>query len=82
VKDDEVTTSDAPVVWLSVPLVAVTVSDELPSGVPLPVFTVMVVDPLPVTVVGLKLAVAPVGSPEVLKLTVPLNPFTAAVVMV
>jgi hypothetical protein len=42
----------------------------------------MVVDPLPVTVVGLKLAVAPVGSPETLKLTVPLNPFTAAVVMV
>jgi hypothetical protein len=79
---DEVTTSEAPALWLNVPLVAVTLSDEVPAGVPLPVFTVMVVDPLPVTVAGLKLAVAPAGRPEALKLTVPLNPFWAAVAMV
>jgi hypothetical protein len=79
---DEVTTSDAPALWLNVPLLAVTVSDEVPAGVPLPVFTVMVVDPLLATVMGLKLAVAPAGRPETPKLTVPLNPFTAVVVMV
>jgi hypothetical protein len=69
-------------VWLNAPLLAVTVSDEVPAGVLLPVSTVMVVDPLPVTVVGLKLAVAPAGRPEALKLTVPVKPFTAVVVMV
>ena len=42
----------------------------------------MLVDPLPTTVLGLKLAVAPDGSPKALKLTVPLNPFTAVVLMV
>jgi hypothetical protein len=79
---DEVTTSDAPAAWLNVPLLAVTLSDEVPAGVPLPVFTVIVVDPLPANVVGLKLAVACAGRPEALKLTVPLNPFWAVVVMV
>src|ERR1035441_2768831 len=37
------------------------------------VFTVSVVAPEPVTVVGLKLAVAPDGNPEALKLTTPLR---------
>lgn len=34
-------------------------------------------EPLPVTVAGLKPAVAPVGKPVTAKLTVPVNPFTA-----
>jgi hypothetical protein len=34
----------------------------------------MVEEPDPVTEVGLKLAVAPLGSPLALKLTAPLNP--------
>jgi len=41
----------------------------------LPVVTVIVVEPVPVTVVGLKLAVAPAGNPLTLNPTVPLNPF-------
>ena len=44
--------------------------------------TVRIVDPEPVTVVGLKLAVAPAGSPEAPKLTTPLNPFSAVTVTV
>ena len=47
---------------------------ELPTGVLALVVTVMVDDPVPVTVVGLKLAVAPVGSPLALKVTIPLKP--------
>jgi hypothetical protein len=39
------------------------------------VLIVKVVEPDPVTVVGLKLAVTPDGSPETLKGTTPLNPF-------
>ena len=38
------------------------------------VVTVMVEEPDPVTDVGLKLALAPLGSPPALKATVPLNP--------
>ncbi|MDD5322266.1 MAG: hypothetical protein PHD43_16965 [Methylococcales bacterium] len=49
---------------------------------PLPVVTVIVVDPVPVTVVGLKLADAPVGSPPALKPTVPLKPPEGATVTV
>ena len=55
---------------------------ELERFVPLTVVTVMVVEPLPTTVVGLKLAVAPVGRPETLKPTVPLKPFTEVTVRV
>jgi hypothetical protein len=43
-------------------------------GDALPVDTVIVVDPDVVTVVGLKVAVAPDGRPPALKLTVPVNP--------
>jgi hypothetical protein len=74
--------SDALVLCESAPLVPVTpmVNDPVP---PLDdVFTVSVVDPEPVTVVGLKLAVAPDGSPEAPKLTTPLNPFNATTVTV
>jgi hypothetical protein len=73
--------SDALVLCESAPLVPVTpmVNDPVP---PLDdVFTVSVVDPVPVTVVGLKLAVAPDGSPEAPKLTTPLNPFNAVTVI-
>jgi len=44
------------------------------------VVTVIVEEPEVFTEVGLKLNVAPVGSPLALKLTVPANPFTAPTV--
>ena len=50
------------------------VTGELPTGVLLAVVTVIVVDPDPLTVVGLKLADAPAGSPLALNPTVSLNP--------
>ena len=66
-----------------VPLVPATVSVELAPGVAAVVFTVMVVVPAPpATVAGLKLAVAPAGSPLTLGVRVPVNPFTAAIVTV
>ena len=68
--------------WLRVPLVPVIVRVELPVGVVLAVVTVMVEEPEVVTDVGLKLALAPAGNPEALKLTVPVNPFNAATVTV
>jgi hypothetical protein len=46
----------------------------LPASVELDVAIDRVEDPEPVTEVGLKVAVAPEGKPETLKLTVPLNP--------
>ena len=46
------------------------------------VVTVMVDDPVPVTVVGLKLAVAPVGSPLTPNPVLPVNPFSAVTVAV
>ncbi len=58
------------------------VSVELPVVVVPVVVTVMVVEPKPVTEEGLKLALAPVGSPEALKLTDPLNPFDGVTVTV
>jgi len=63
-------------------LVPVTVRVELAAEVVLEVVTVIVEVPAPVMVAGLKLAVAPVGKPETLGVTVPLNPFTAVVVTV
>ena len=46
----------------------------VPVGVVLPVVTLMVVEPEPLTEVGLKLAPAPDGKPLTLKPTVPENP--------
>jgi len=46
------------------------------------VVTVIVELPEPLTEVGLKLALAPDGSPLALKLTVPLNPLNAVTVAV
>ena len=44
------------------------------------VVNVNVEEPEPVTVVGLKLAVTPVGRPETLKPTAPVKPFSAPTV--
>lgn len=68
------TTSVTEAVWLSVPLAPVIVNGKLPVGVVLAVVTVKVEEPDVVTEVGLKLAVAPVGSPLTLKFTVPVKP--------
>ena len=54
----------------------------MPAGVVLLVLTDMVEDPDPVTEVGLKLAVAPLGKPLTLKLTTPVNPPDAVMVVV
>lgn len=56
------------------PLVPVMVSVLVPVVVFRFVETVIVVEPEPVTVVGLKLAFEREGSPLTLKLTVPANP--------
>ena len=56
------------------PLVPVMVNGKLPVGVVLAVVTVMVDEPDVVTDVGVKLAVAPAGSPLTPKVTVPVNP--------
>jgi hypothetical protein len=60
----------------------VIVSGELPAGVVLLVVTVMVEVPEPVTVVGLKLALAPAGNPPALKVTVPEKPPDGVIVTV
>ena len=68
--------------WATGPLVPVIVTVYLPGGVMLLVLTVMVEEPEPVTEVGLKLALAPVGSPAAPKVTVPVNPSSAPTVAV
>lgn len=70
------------VVCVKLPAVPVTVMLELPVGVELPVVTVIVEEPEVVIEVGLKLALAPAGSPLALKVTGPVNPFTALTVAV
>ena len=60
----------------------VTVSVDVAAGVVMLVVTVIVEVPLVVTVVGLKLAEAPVGRPLALSVTVPANPFSAPMVTV
>lgn len=61
-------------VWLSPPLVPVIVNGKLPEGVEL-VVEIVRVDPDPFTEDGVKLAVAPLGSPLAVNATWPLNPF-------
>jgi hypothetical protein len=70
------------VLWFKLPLVPLIVSVELAVGVDADVFTVMVVEPEPVTVVGLKLAFAPVGNPVVVNDTTPVNPPDGVIVTV
>lgn len=60
--------------WTTLPEVPVIVNTELPVGVFLCADTVSVEVPEAVTVAGEKLPVARAGSPETLKLTVPLKP--------
>ena len=72
----------ADVVWLSAPLVPVTVTVELPTVAPAVVLMVKVVDPEPDTEGGLKLGVAPDGRPDAAKLIAPLNPLVAVAVTV
>jgi hypothetical protein len=74
---DAVTLSGTVAVCVSVPLVPVIVSVTLPAGVLDVVVTVSVVFPGALTVLGLNVPTAPVGNPLTVKLTVPLNPFTA-----
>lgn len=73
------TVSDTVVLLMAVPLVPVIVKVELAAGVLAAVVSVMVVVPdPPVMVAGLKLTVAPAGSPLTLGVIVPVNPLTAA----
>ena len=62
------------------PLVPVIVRVEAPVAVPGDAVTVMVVVPEPVTVAGLKTAVAPGGRPDGLGVTTPLNPLEPVIV--
>lgn len=64
--------------WDFAPLVLVIVKTYEPAGTLRVVEMFSVVDPLPVTEVGLNAAVACFGSPETLKVTVPVNPFPDA----
>jgi len=77
-----VTVSDTVVECVALGAVPVMVMVELPVGVLDPTLTVMVDDPPAVTEVGLKLAVAPEGSPLVLKAIDSAEPLVTAVVMV
>ena len=64
------------VLWLRAPLVAAMVSEYVPAGVAQLVEAVSVEEPEPLTEAGLKLAIAPLGKPLTLKLTVPVNPLS------
>lgn len=66
---------------MRLPLVPVTVMVNVPLDAPL-LLKVKVEVPLPVTVVGLKVAVTPAGSVPVDSETMPLNPFSDVMVMV
>lgn len=69
--------------WLTPPEVPVTVIVEIPAGVEAPVLMVNVEVPVPpVTVVGANKQLAPVGCPEQVRLTSPLNPLAGVTVIV
>ena len=68
--------------WFRLPLVPWIVKVYVPAGVLCEVVTVIVDDPEPVTVDGLKLALARDGNPVALNVTVPLKPLIAATVAV
>jgi hypothetical protein len=65
------------VLFVSDPLVAVTVKCELPVAAPAPLVRVSVDEPGDPTACGLKLAVTPEGNPEAAKATDELNPPSA-----
>ena len=68
--------------WVSEPPIPVIVSIDVPDGVFAAVVTSKVADPVPEMVDGVNDAVAFVGSPLALRLTVPANPFAAPMVTV
>src|SRR5262245_54864131 len=69
--------------WASAPLVRVMASVDVPAGVAAVVLPVSVEVPAPPLIaVGLKVAVAPVGSPESASVVVPVNPLTGETVTV
>ena len=67
-------------VWLSVPLVPVTVTLAVPVAAVLEAVKVTVL--VPVVEAGLKLAVTPAGKPLAARATVPVKPFSGLTVMV
>ena len=69
-------------VGVTFPLTPVIVNVDVPADVLPVVVTVSVELPVPVTDGGEKLAVAPVGKPLTLNVTTPVNPFTAATLVV
>ena len=73
--------SVAEAVCVKVPLAPATVSVKVPVVV-VPVETVKVDEPEAPIDAGLKLAVAPLGKPLALNVTVPVNPFSGAAVTV
>jgi hypothetical protein len=68
--------------WVTPPLVPVMVRVNVPVEVEVVVAAVSVELPEVETEVGLKVPVAPVGRPLKLRFTVPVKPFTAAMVAV
>src|SRR5215469_537339 len=67
---------------LRLPLVPVMVNVRVPLVALLPTLTVRVEEPDPLTEPGLKLVVTREPCPLALRLTVPVNPFTAPIVIV
>jgi hypothetical protein len=76
------TTKLTVVVCVKLPLTPLIVNVDVPTGVLPVVVTVNVELPVPVTVAGEKLAVAPVGNPLALSVTTPVNPFKAPMLAV
>ena len=70
------TTNVTVVLWLRLPLTPVIVSAYVAAGVEQLVDTESVEDPETLIDAGVKLAVAPAGTPLTLRLTVPVKPFT------
>jgi hypothetical protein len=62
--------------WLKAPLVAVRVSGYVPTGTVEGKYKDRFANPLAVIVVGENEAVAPDGSPEIARVTVPANVFS------
>ena len=63
-----------PEALLEVPVIVTT---AVPVVAALPAARVNVLEPVPVTLVGPKVAFTPAGNPEADKLTLPVNPFCA-----
>jgi hypothetical protein len=78
--DEAVTVRNAVVALLRVLFTAFMVTGKVPPGEFAPVTIVRLVVPGPVSVGGLKLALAPDGNPEALKATVPVSPVALRVI--